>query len=123
MDENRKMKRFHEEDNVLIKYASSSDETKERKEINARTFDISLAGARLVAPHGFETGTVLRVEIDLERTHQVLNIDAEVKWCKGRDGHKDYELGIEFLHNISNTLLSLLKHLYSENSGIPSQIV
>ncbi len=116
------MKRFLEEDNVLIKYVSSSSEPLELKDVNAKTFDISLAGARLVSPHFFEEGAVLRVEVDLKRTKQVLNIDAEVKWCRGRDGEEGYELGIEFLHNISTTLLSLLKHLYSEKNGIPSQV-
>lgn len=117
----RKMKRFVEEDSVIIKYVSSQKESHELKDINARTFDLSLAGARLVSPQSFEPGAVLRVEIDLKRTKQLLNIDAEVKWCTP---HADsgYELGIEFLHNISHTLLSLLRHLYAEKNGIPSAV-
>jgi hypothetical protein len=33
------------------------------------------------------------------------------------------ESGIEFLHSISQTLLSLIKHLYAErNGGIPTAV-
>jgi len=120
--EQRRVKRFVEEDDVLIKYVSSKKEGKEKKDINAKTFDLSLAGARLISKHAFEKGAVLRVEIDLKRTQQVLNVDAEVKWCRENQGEQGYELGIEFLHNISTTLLSLLRHLYSEKSGIPSSV-
>lgn len=122
MGENRKEKRFLEEDEVSIKYISSTKKARKfDNALPAKTYDISLGGARLVCPVPFDIGCVLRMEINLKRSNKLLKIDAEVKWCQPKDNDL-YEVGVEFLHNISQTLLLLLKHLYTEKDGIPSSV-
>lgn len=120
--EQRKEKRFAEQDEVVIKYVSSPKEAKAAETIKATTLDISLAGARILAKRSFSPGTILRVKVDLKKSGQVLNIDAEVKWCQQKADNETFEMGVEFLHNISQTLLLLLKHLYMGRNGIPSEI-
>lgn len=122
--DNRRDKRFQERNTVFIKSTSETAEALYGRGINAHTQDISLSGARICTPHYFPVGSVVRIVIDLERTHQSIKVDGEVKWTKKSETDDDlFESGVEFLHSISQTLLSLIKHLYSErNGGIPTSI-
>ena len=110
---------------VFIKSTSEGAEAFYGHGINAHTHDLSLSGARICTPHYFPVGSVVRIVIDLERTHQSIKMDGEVKWTRKSDEDDDlFESGIEFLHSISQTLLSLIKHLYAERTdvGIPTSI-
>jgi hypothetical protein len=121
--DNRKDKRFVERNTVFIKSTSEAKETPRGNGINAHTHDLSLSGARIRTPQYFPVGSVVRIVIELERTHQSIKVDGEVKWTKKSEEDDDlFESGVEFLHSISQTLLSLIKHLYAERNGIPSAI-
>jgi hypothetical protein len=121
--DNRKDKRFVERNTVFIKSTSEAKETPRGNGINAHTHDLSLSGARICTPQYFPVGSVVRIVIELERTHQSIKVDGEVKWTKkSEEGDDLFESGVEFLHSISQTLLSLIKHLYAERNGIPSAI-
>jgi len=120
--EHRKDKRFNEQNNVIIKATSEVREGGTNGGINACTRDISLSGARIRSRQEFPVGSVIRIIIELERTHQSLKVDGEVKWSRRTEEEDLYEIGVEFLHSISQTLLSLIKHLYSEREGIPSSV-
>jgi len=121
--DNRKDKRFVERNTVFIKSTSEATEALYGHGINAHTHDLSLSGARICTPHYFPVGSVVRIIIDLERTHQSIKVDGEVKWTRKSEEDDDlFESGVEFLHSISQTLLSLIKHLYSERNGIPSAV-
>lgn len=120
--EHRKDKRFMEQNKVLIRSTSDIRDPKGNGGVNAQTHDISLSGARLCSKHDFPIGSVIRIVIDLERSHQSLKVDGEVKWTRKSDEGGHFDIGVEFLHSISQTLLSLIKHLYSEREGIPSSV-
>ena len=123
--DNRKDKRFMERNTVFIKSTSENGDAFYGHGINAHTHDLSLSGARICTPHYFPVGSVVRIVIDLERTHQSIKMDGEVKWTKKSEEDDDlFESGVEFLHSISQTLLSLIKHLYAERNGagIPASI-
>jgi hypothetical protein len=113
-----------ERNTVFIKSTSESAEAYYGHGINAHTHDLSLSGARICTPHYFPVGSVVRIVIDLERTHQSIKVDGEIKWTKKSEEDDDlFESGVEFLHSISQTLLSLIKHLYAEkNGGIPASV-
>ncbi len=120
--EHRKDKRFVEENNVVIKGSLEPREAARNGGINACTRDLSLSGARICSQQDFPVGSVIRIVIDLERTHQSLKVDGEVKWTRKSEDGERFEIGVEFLHSISQTLLSLIRHLYSEREGIPSSV-
>jgi hypothetical protein len=122
--DNRKDKRFLERNKIFIKSTSEGHEPVYGIGINAYTYDISLSGARIYSSLYFPVGSVVRIVIELERTHQSIKVDAEIKWSKKSEEEDDlFESGVEFLHSISQTLLSLIKHLYAErNGGIPTSI-
>lgn len=122
--DNRKDKRFLERNTVFIKSTSAGHEPVYGNGINAHTYDLSLSGARICTPQYFPVGSVVRIVIDLERTHQSVKVDGEIKWNRKSDENDVlFENGVEFMHNISQTLLSLIKHLYADrNGGIPTSI-
>jgi hypothetical protein len=123
--DHRKDKRFAERNTVFIKTTSEGGEAHFGNGINAHTHDISLSGARIRTPHYFPVGSVVRIVIDLERTHLSIKVDGEIKWTKKSEEDDDlFESGVEFLHSISQTLLSLIKHLYAEKNGggIPANV-
>ena len=118
----RKDKRFPELHSVVVKDRWAQKNPAYRG-INAKTYDLSVSGARICSGQEFPVGYVVRLVIDLKGSDRPLDVDGEVVWTrKSREGSA-CELGVEFLHNISQTLLSLIKHLYAErNGGIPTAI-
>jgi hypothetical protein len=64
----------------------------------------------------------MRIQINLTKSGQVIKLDGIVRWSKISSDEETYELGVEFLHKISKSVLSLIRHLYGEDKGIPSTI-
>ena len=120
--ENRKDKRFREQNDVLIKDMGEPAETAAGSRINAYTHDISVSGARICSKRDFPVGYVLRIVIDLENTDEPFCVDGEVIWIRKNKNNRDFDIGVEFLHNISDTILSLIKHFYGKKVGIPSAV-
>ena len=120
--EQRKDKRFRERDGVLIKDIGQPEETEGNGATNAHTYDISLSGARICSKQDFPVGYVLRIVIDLKGAQDPLSIDGEVMWSRKNTDSDDYEIGVEFLHDISDTILSLIKHFYGKKVGIPTSV-
>src|SRR5512135_236991 len=121
--EHRKEKRILERNAVFIKSAEEQNEANNHGVgITAYTYDLSLGGARLAAPKYFPVGTVMRIVIGLSRTDQSVQVDGEVKWARPSPEDGVYEMGVEFLHNISQTILSLIRHLYSVGTSITTSI-
>jgi len=117
--ERRKRIRFIERNEMAIAPVSHDHNGKRTK---AYTFDISTGGARIIAEDCFEVGTVLRIRVDLARTHQSVTADGEVKWTRFNERSGLFEMGIEFLHLTSPKILVLIKHLYGQNCKPPSPV-
>jgi hypothetical protein len=70
----------------------------------------------------FPVGYVIRIAIDLGSGEPPVEVDGEVIWAReSRDG-KHFDIGVEFLHRIPDTILSLLKHFYGKKDAIPSSV-
>ncbi len=115
--ERRREKRFNEKNKVLIKSAEEHKDTSVSINARAQTSDVSLAGARIQCKKDFPAGTVIRIVVDLGKSGDRVMVEAEVKWSRARGNGKGYEIGVEFLHNVSQTLQALLRHLYSVGNG------
>ena len=122
MEIRRKDKRFKEENEVIIQYALDRRKFNTYIEVNAVTYDLSISGARLRTKKSFPLDATLRIQINLTRSKQVVKVDGKVKWLKKLMDEDSYEIGVEFLHDISKTVLSLLRHLYGEDVKIPSVV-
>jgi c-di-GMP-binding flagellar brake protein YcgR len=115
----RKRIRFVERNAVRLKPAR--DRSRNRG-VNGVTYDLSTGGARIVTPEFFDVGTVLRIHIYLARSRQTVTLEGEVRWFRARPEDGSFELGVEFLHLVSHTILSLIRHLYSQDEGLPSAV-
>ncbi len=118
----RREKRFRQWNKATIRAAEAGRETFSSEGTNAFTYDLSLGGARIHSDREFPVGTIIQVQIQLSRTGQYVSIESEVRWIKKNDAENVYEMGVEFLHRIPQTLMSLMKNLYDESSRIPTTV-
>jgi Tfp pilus assembly protein PilZ len=119
MIERRKESRLIEKNHVQIRSLSDADGG---QVINAYTHDISTGGARIQSTQRFCVGTAVHLEVRLARTKQSIALEAEVKWCRENRIENMFELGVEFRHRMTSTLVTLIRHLYSPEERIPSMI-
>jgi len=120
--ENRKDKRFVERDSTLIRDMCKTPKASYKGGINAHTHDISVSGARISSKRDFPVGYVIRIVIDLGGADPSLEVDGEVVWTRKSEDGKRFDIGVEFLHSLSDTILLLIKHFYGKDVGIPSSV-
>jgi c-di-GMP-binding flagellar brake protein YcgR len=118
----RREKRFKEKNKVVICFAQENKNTIDHMPINAATHDISLGGARIQVDKHFPVNSVIRIQINLSRSGETIKVDGKVRWIRELPDENLYEIGVEFLHNISKTILSLIRHLYGEDTGVPTSV-
>ncbi len=116
----RRRSRFVERNEVLIR---TSLNKYQGTGIPATTYDISTGGARIITSKCYAVGTAVRIRIDLAKSGQSVTLDGEIKWLQAKEGKNLYEFGIAFQNLRSQQVLALLRHLYGQDSGIPSSII
>jgi hypothetical protein len=120
MIEKRKDKRVKEENRVLIDITPAG-ERNETLTANAFTRDISVTGARIWTDRLYPLNAKLRLTLYLSRSRQVIRIASVVRWMKsGDDGL--YEMGIQFQPGMPDSIMALIKHIYSKDQRIPTVI-
>ena len=119
--EKRKDKRFKEWNKVVLKSGGRNGDGP-GPDINAYTYDLSIKGAKIYSEQSFPVGSVVRIQIELARSQQALRLDAEVRWIEWNKQEKVYEMGVEFLHELSQTIMALIKHLYGEPTALPASM-
>lgn len=118
----RREKRFRQWNKATVRAAEAGRDTFHTEGTPAFTYDLSLGGARIHTEREFPVGTIVQVQIQLSRTGQFISIESEVKWVRQSEPDNIYEMGVEFLHRIPQTLMSLMKNLYDESSRIPATV-
>jgi Tfp pilus assembly protein PilZ len=118
----RREKRIEERNSVVIRSAEDGKGHSAKLSANAYTYDLSLGGTRIFTDVSLTVGTVIRIVIDLAKTAQTIQVDGKVKWVKKNEADGVYEIGVEFLHHISQTVLTLIRHLYSAEAEIPTNV-
>ena len=108
----RKDRRFKQWNKTMIKPLPQGQDPLPPKEITAVTCDLSLGGARIHSVERFELGAVLRLNIELVRSRETVSLKGQVKWVKSDEIDNVFELGVEFDHGTSQTIVSLMKNLY-----------
>lgn len=116
MANKRKEDRLVERNNVSIQ----PPQAKTPVGVNAYTRDISLGGARIDTKEFFDVGSLIRIQIELSGSKELISLEGQVKWLNVQEGGDCFELGVEFKHRISNGVLCLIKHLYHQEGKIPS---
>jgi len=78
----------------------------------AFTYDLSLGGARIHSQAHLSVGTRISLRLDLLRSRESVTIDGQVRWVQPSEAENVYEMGIEFDHSSSQTIMSLMKNLH-----------
>jgi hypothetical protein len=123
MPDRRKDSRENEENKVVIEYFASLGDSIGKTEIYALTRDISVGGARIVTDWYFPVDTFFKITLALSKTRQEVLLDGRVRWIKSLDDADDlFEVGVEFLHDIPETTLALIRHILEIEREIPSTV-
>ena len=108
----RKDRRFKQWNKTVIGAAPNGPNSHGPAEVKAFTYDLSLGGARIHSVERFELGTVLRLNIELVRSHEIVNLKGRVIWVKRDEAMNVFEMGVEFDHDTAQTVASLMKNLH-----------
>lgn len=119
MYERRKRNRFVERNDVLIR---TSVDRYQGPGIAAHTYDLSTGGARIVTSKCYAVGAAVRIRLCLAGEDRSVTLDGIVRWQKPMDSGELHEIGVEFERLTSQTVLTLIRHLYGRNEGIPSTV-
>ena len=119
MDERRKTKRFVEKNKAVINFTIEKQAVK-RKPHQAWTKDISIDGAKLIAPKSFPFDARLIISLELPKSKQLVKLWARVVWAKESKEKGKHEIGVEFIHSLE-TMPNLFQHFYGHESGQPKK--
>ncbi len=108
----RKDRRFKQWNKTSITRLVDPRNSNGHPPVDAFTYDISLGGARIHTAVAFDVDDLLRLEIELVRTREVLRVEGIVKWIRWDDSANVFEMGVEFQHTSMVTVLSLMKNLH-----------
>ena len=120
MRERRRDARGQEANRVIIE-TPGPENGKNGNNINAFTRDLSLGGARIETDQSFPVGTELKLTLYLSKSWQVVKLRGRVQWVKDIDQGL-IEMGIQFLHEIPGSIMSLITHLFRKPTNIPTSI-
>lgn len=116
----RKDRRFKQWNKTKITKLVDPRNSNGHPPVDAFTYDLSIGGARLHTADSFDVGSLIRLEIELIRTDEVLRVEAVVKWRRWDDMANVYEMGVEFQHTSMVTVLCLMKNLHDGRHSAPS---
>lgn len=120
MKERRRDTRVLEENRVVIE-TSGTRGSEGIETFDAFTRDLSLSGVRVQTDRPLESGVELTLTITLSKSRQVIRIHGRVRWVLEVEPGL-FEAGIEFLHEIPGSVMSLINHLFRKASGVPTVI-
>jgi len=110
----RREKRIEEENKVVIEWANYQN-PKRNNAIYAFTQDLSIGGAKILTDINFPVDTIFIITLTLSRSRQIITLAARVKWVKPVYDGDLYEVGLEFIHELPQTIAGLFKHLFGKD--------
>jgi len=119
MAENRKDERIREEKKVVIEFYPRGNVHRPKNVTYALTRDVSEGGVKLLADKYFPVGTLLKITMSLSRTRQIVNLVATVRWVKNFQTSDLFEMGIEYMHEIPESVLSMMKDQNGKEAKTP----
>lgn len=110
----RREERFKEENKVVIEWLQHID-TKRNNAIYAFTLDLSVRGAKILTDIKFPVDTIFMINLTLSRSRQIIKVAANVKRVNPVYDGDLYEVGLELIHELPQTISSLIRHLYGKD--------
>jgi c-di-GMP-binding flagellar brake protein YcgR len=113
----RRDPRIEEEKEVILEIVNSrSLNEQEKKQLLARSHDISVGGIRLEAAEEFAPESLIRLKIPSDQLGKWIQVFGRVRWIKKIEEQRIIELGLEFIDTPPETVLDLMEHIYRRKS-------
>jgi len=119
MAEKRKDQRFKEEKKVVIDFYPGDKQLRPNNVTYALTRDVSEGGVRLLTDRYFSVGTLLKITLSSSRTKKIVNVVAKVMWVHNFHASDLYEMGIEYMHEIPDSIKTMMSDHREKDAGIP----
>lgn len=113
----RRDPRIEEEKEVILEIVNSrSLNEQEKRQLLARSLDISVGGIRLEAAEEFEPQSLIRLKIPSDQLGKWIQVFGRVRWIRKIEEERIIELGLEFIDTPPETVLDLMEHIYRRKS-------
>jgi len=110
--EHRKDKRIKQWNKASLRVRGAGPGSTGPLAMEAYTYDLSLGGARIHSQERLMVGTRINLRIEFVRSREIVAIDGLVKWMQQSAVEGVYEMGVEFEHSSSATIMSLMRNLH-----------
>jgi hypothetical protein len=87
--------------------------TNHRKVTHSLTKNISLSGIMIESDVFIPVGSMLTLELSLEKNPEVITVIAQVRWIKTLYEDESFAMGLEFVDLPTTGLNALLSHLFA----------
>jgi hypothetical protein len=111
--ERRHVQRIEQETKVAFSVMSGGEFAHHRKVSHSLTKNISLNGIMIESDVFIPVGSMLTLDLSLEKNPEVITVVAEVKWIKSLYEDESFGVGLEFVDLPTTGLNALLSHLFS----------
>jgi c-di-GMP-binding flagellar brake protein YcgR len=108
----RRDRRFKQWNKTKVSRLGAGRDSSGNPPVEAFTYDISIGGARIHSMEAFDIGAMLRLDVELVRTAEILRVEGIVRWRKRDELSNIYEMGVEFQHSSMVTVLALMRALH-----------
>jgi hypothetical protein len=111
--ERRHVQRIEQETKVAFSVMSGGEFAHHRKVAYSLTKNISLSGIMIESNVFIPVGSMLTIELSLERNPEVISVIGQVRWIKTLFEDECFAVGLEFVDLPTTGLNALLSHLFA----------
>ena len=111
--ERRQVQRIEQETKVAFSVMPGGEFAHRRKVSHSLTKNISLSGIMIQSDVFIPVGSLLTLELSLEKNPEVITVLAQVRWIKALFEDECFAVGLEFVDLPTTCLNALLSHLFA----------
>ena len=111
--ERRHVQRIEQETKVAFRVMLGGDFDRHRKTAYSLTKNISLNGIMIESDVFIPVGSMLTLELTLDKNPEVITVIAQDKWINSLYEDESFAMGLEFVKLPTTGLNALLSHLFA----------
>jgi len=111
--ERRHVQRIEQETKVAFSVMSGGEFAHYRRMAHSLTKNISLSGIMMQSDVFIPVGSMLTLELSLEKNPEVITVIGQVRWIKTIFEDENFAVGLEFVDLPTTGLNALLSHLFA----------
>ncbi len=111
--ERRNVQRIEQETKVAFSVISGGEFAHHRKLSHSLTKNISLSGILIQSDVFIPVGSIMTLELVLEKNPEVITVIAKVRWIKALFENESFAVGLEFVELPTIGFNALLSHLFA----------